>query len=82
MAQAARAKPSTGSTTTAPSGKRFLGMKAAAEYVGVGQSTMNKWIHEYPPRIPYYFDGIYRFAIADLDKYLASIYVNGGEEAV
>lgn len=82
MAQVARAKAYTGAATAAPSGKRFLGMKAAAEYVGVCQSTMNKWIHEYPPRIPYYFDGIYRFAIADLDKYLASIYVKGGEEAV
>lgn len=61
--------------------KRFLGTKAAAEYIGVCQSTLNKWIHEPNPRVPYYFDGKYRFAIADLDKYLASIYVKA-EEAV
>jgi excisionase family DNA binding protein len=58
--------------------RTWLKTKEAAEYVGVEPQTLSKWCRSRNPRIPFYFDGIYRFDKADLDQYLSAIYVPAG----
>lgn len=52
--------------------------KEAAEYIGIDPQTLSKWCRSRTPRIPFYFDGIYRFDKDDLDRYLSAIYVSAG----
>lgn len=56
----------------------FLKTTAAAEYIGIKPNTLAKWCKSDNPPIPFFFDGVYRFDQADLDKYLEGIYVPAG----